>query len=623
MILQKTSIIAVIFFANLSFAQTVTPAKAVKLGTIDIHQHEEVWNVNIQNMEMPSPDGDSEKSILLRLKNTQTEKYPRNNSTSTFEKSNTKSLGDSVFSSIMGFEGNAYNNRVPNDNTIAISNDGILISCNNSRFLFYDTEADTLMKLGFLNDFISSYNLTVSKYDPKLTYDPIEDRFILVFLAGTNYQISKIPVAFSSSNNPMDPWHVYLVEGNAIGSNHWTDYPAIALNYNDFFITGNLLENNTSWQTGFSQSLIWQIDKWSGYNGDSLLNMQIWSDIKENNVNIRNIHPVKSARTLGGEKQYFLSNRNFAAESDTVYLISIDNTLNSGIAQMEVRKLSNPNHYFMAPNAQQSIAKELATNDSRVLGAIMDENWIQYVHNTLDTATGTCAVYHGIIENYEDPSPTLSGKIISDTVMDLGYPNIASSSENINDKEVVIGFNFTSPVDTNGVACVYMNNIEEYSNIIKLKVGNSPISVLSGNLERWGDYFGIQRKFDEPCSIWIGGMYGKSIGNNGTWISKVNTKENCFNNFASVPIKETQTKATVFPNPTSNIATIEFEIKQNEPIKISICDLNGKNNTLLYNDLVKKGMNRLTFNLDHLSTGIYIIQIQGDKTQITKKLIVE
>ena len=84
MILQKTSIIAVIFFANLSFAQTVTPAKAVKLGTIDIHQHEEVWNVNIQNMEMPSPDGDSEKSILLRLKNTQTEKYPRNNSTSTF-----------------------------------------------------------------------------------------------------------------------------------------------------------------------------------------------------------------------------------------------------------------------------------------------------------------------------------------------------------------------------------------------------------------------------------------------------------------------------------------------------------------------------------------------------------
>lgn len=623
MILQKITILSLIFITNISFGQSVTPAKATKLGTIDILQHNEVWNVNVQNLEMPSPDGDSEKSKLLRLKNEQAAKYPRKSISTLSEKSQYKSLGDSVFSTIIGFEGNAYNNRVPNDNSIAISNDGILISCINSRFLFYDTEADTLMRIGFLNDFISSYNLTVSKYDPKLTYDPIADRFILVFLVGTNYQSSKIPVAFSSTNNPMDPWHVYLIEGNAVGSDHWTDYPAIAVNYTDFFLTGNLLENNTSWQIGFSQSLIWQIDKWSGYNGDSLLNMQIWSDIKENNLNIRNIHPVKSARTLGGEKQYFLSNRNFAAESDTVYLISIDNTLNSGIAQMEVRKLSNPNHYFMAPNAQQSISKELATNDSRMLGAIMDENWIQYVHNTLDTATGTCAVYHGIIENYEDPSPTLSGTIISDTIMDLGYPNIASSAEYLNDKEVVIGFNFTSPVDTNGVACVYMNNIEEYSNIIKLKVGNSPISVLSGNLDRWGDYFGIQRKYDEPCSIWLGGMFGKTIGNNGTWISRVNTKENCFNNFANVPVKETHSKATIFPNPTSSVATIEFEIEQTEPVRISIIDINGKNNVILHEDLVKKGVNRLTFNVDHLAKGMYIVQIQGEKTQITKKLIVE
>ena len=30
-------------------------------------------------------------------------------------------------------------------------------------------------------------------------------------------------------------------------------------------------------------------------------------------------------------------------------------------------------------------------------------------------------------------------------------------------KECIIGFNFTSVNDTNGISCLYMNNEEEYS----------------------------------------------------------------------------------------------------------------------------------------------------------------
>ncbi len=34
------------------------------------------------------------------------------------------------------------------------------------------------------------------------------------------------------------------------------------------FITGNLLRDNSGWKEGFKQSIIWQIDKWKGYNGE-------------------------------------------------------------------------------------------------------------------------------------------------------------------------------------------------------------------------------------------------------------------------------------------------------------------------------------------------------------------
>jgi hypothetical protein len=617
----KLIIFATLLLTQYLNAQTVQQVTAPKLGTVDIKAHKEVWNANLQNMEMPSPDGTSEQAKLLQQKAIQAGQYPRKFTPSKHQVNTPKSLGSNVFASANGMEGNAYNNRVPNDNTLAISNDGILVSCINSKYRFYDTEADTLMDEGFLNDFIASYNISQNKYDPKMTYDPNEDRFILTFLIGNYWQNSKIAVCFSTTNNPMDDWNVYLLTGDALGSNHWTDYPAVAVNESEFFLTGNLLYNDSSWQTGFYQSIIWQIDKFSGYNGDSLLTMNIWSDIYDDTIKIRNIHPVKGARNLLGQKQHFVSTKNFSMEGDTVYLLSIDNTIASGTAQMDITRLSTPDHYFLAPNAKQSIAKELATNDSRVLGAISDGDWIQYVHNSLDTATGTCSVYHGFIDNIST-SPTISGRILSDTVMDLGYPNIASTSDAFNDKQVVIGFNFTSPVDTNGIACYYMDNNEDYSDIIKVKVGDQPISRLSSSPDRWGDYFGIQRKFNEPCEVWLGGMYG-GVNKNGSWLTEVRTSNACFENFAGVESHKKPSNALVYPNPAKTSSTISFELQQTGPITISIIDANGKVIGNIYEDVAKKGLNQISFFVDHLPTGWYVVSVTGINERIVKKLVIE
>ncbi|CAG5082506.1 T9SS type A sorting domain-containing protein [Parvicella tangerina] len=608
--------------ASVLSAQTVQQFAITKSGKVIPSAVEEKWNANLQHMEMPSVNGSGEKAKLLRMKQEQQKKYPRKSTTLTTKDFN-NSLGSNVFSSVEGFEGNDYNNRVPNDNTIAISNDGILVSAINSKYLVYDTQADTTMEIGYLNQMVTPFGIPASrsKYDPKLTYDPNEDRFILSFLIGNIYQTSQIAMCFSITNNPIDGWHIYFLDGNALGTNHWTDYPAMIVNEDEVFLTGNLLENNTSWQTGFHESIIWQIDKWGGYRGDTSLNFQVWSGLLDDTIKIRNIHPVEGARSLSGPKQYFLSNKNFSAESDTVYLISIDNTLASGSAQIDIKPLSTPDHYFLAPNAQQSITKELATNDSRVLGAVVDGDWIQYVHNTLDTANGTCAVYHGTIRGIDSPTPIVSGVTISDTVMDLGYPNIASSASAYGDEECVIGFNFTSPVDTNGVACVYYNNTEEYSNIIKLKTGDAPIDILSGTLDRWGDYFGIQRKFNEPCSIWLAGMYGKT-NENGCWISNVRTSSFCEENFTNVD-ETSSPHAQVFPNPVHDVASIDFDWPTTEPGNIKIVDLSGKLITTLYEDLIKKGANRISFFVDHLPSGIYFIQVSSEHHSVTKKFIVE
>jgi hypothetical protein len=510
------------------------------------------------------------------------------------------------------------------DNTLAISNSGILISAINSNFYIYNTQTNELLYNNYLSTLLPPPVGFASKYDPKLTYDPVVDRFIMVFLIGSTYQTSQIAVCFSSTNNPLDPWHVYKLSGNPLGSNHWTDYPAIAVGTNDLFLTGNLLTNNSSWQTGFQQSLIWQIDKMSGFNGEASLSMTLWSGINDGPVKIRNIHPAKGATGLVGPNQYFLSNKNFSAESDTVYLLEITDSQLSGNAQLNVTRLSNPNHYFMSPNGRQSISKMLATNDSRVLGAIIDEDVIQYVHNCMDTATGNAGIYHGKIDNYHT-SPVASGRILGHPSLDLGYPNIASTGIQPNDLSCVIGFNFTSPVETNGVAALYMDNEGNYSPFTKLKTGDTAISIVNGAVDRWGDYFGIQRNFVRSCEVWVAGMYGKA-GANGTWISKIDVGQPCevYPYLAGVSEMEEMAKVSLFPNPVWDRAYVDFSVEKGELIRVSLYDLQGKVIGIVYEDYIKKGNNRISFDISDLANGIYVISFSTEDQQLfTKQFVVQ
>jgi hypothetical protein len=591
-----------------------------KAGTIDLTKNNDVRGASVHPMEMPSPDGEGEKAVLAQIKNQGALKYPRKSLVYPLLKS------DSVaqIQSFTGFEGNIFQNGAPNDNTLAISNSGILISAINSNYYIYNTHTNELLYNNYISTLLPPPIGFANKYDPKLTYDPEMDRFIMVFLIGSTYQTSQIAVCFSSTNNPLDPWHVYKLSGNPLGSNHWTDYPAIAVGTNDLFLTGNLLTNNSSWQTGFQQSLIWQIDKMSGYNGDASLAMTLWSGINDGPVKIRNIHPAKGAMGLVGPNQYFLSNKNFSVESDTVYLLEITDSQLSGNAELTITRLSNPNHYFMSPNGRQSISKTLATNDSRVLGAIIDEDVIQYVHNSMDTATGNAAIYHGRIDNYHT-TPIASGRILGHPVMDLGYPNIASTGIAPNDLSCVIGFNFTSPTDINGVAALFMDNDENYSPYTKLKTGDTAISIVSGAVDRWGDYFGIQRNFVRSCEVWVAGMYGK-VGANGTWISRVDVGEPCevYPYLAHVDESVDITEVNLFPNPVWDRAYLDFSIEKSEIIRIKLYDIQGKLIGEVFEDFIRKGTNRIAFGVGDLPNGMYVLSFSSVNRQLfTKQFIIE
>ena len=82
---------------------------------------------------------------------------------------------------------------------------------------------------------------SLNDYDPKVIYDPMEDRFVLIFLLGNAPPSTYIVTCFPETSDPTGDWNVYFLDGDPFSTGHWSDYPAIALSEEELFITINLL----------------------------------------------------------------------------------------------------------------------------------------------------------------------------------------------------------------------------------------------------------------------------------------------------------------------------------------------------------------------------------------------
>ncbi|MFZ5553340.1 MAG: T9SS type A sorting domain-containing protein, partial [Bacteroidota bacterium] len=594
-----------------------------KSGSFNPRSSGDDWMYSLQNLEAPKPGGNSMREILAAKKQLQSQKYPRKSQTPNLKSSRAT---DPTTGSM--FEGNIYNGSVPNDNDIAVSDDGYLISVSNTVVYAWDLVNDTLIMQKSLTSFMQPLNLSTlySKYDPKVVYDYYAQRFVIVFLYGTTYQSSKVIVAFSSSTNPLDPWNLYALPGNPLLNDTWSDYPVIGISQFDLFIGINTFFNGSQNNSGFHQSCFWQVELQNGYADSATLNTAYYYDILAPVDTIFNITPVHKGGENNNSDMFLLSNENVSAISDTFYVLHVTDNLASGNATLQTQLVRSDKTYFLPVDAQQPSGHTLDANDARIYGAFQMNDKIQFVHGTLDTATGTDAIYHGLIENIYG-TPVITGNIISDTVLDYGYPNIAWTGIYPNEGRSIIAFNHTGANVNPGFSCIAFADDSTYSNRVQLKAGTTYVNVLTGTYERWGDYTGIQRRYNESCKVWAAGTWGKLNGGNrinGTWIAEIKSEDTCqFNPSIGVSEISETNDALIYPNPAEDMVNIVFEIDQSEEIYIDITDLQGKLVKRLGNGTVKTGKNQLQFSTEPMSNGIYLLRIYSEnKVFVNEKLVV-
>lgn len=563
----------------------------------------------LQRLEAPFPGGKGYRSYLEGVK----QQLPELRKDLPMPTPGSAKTGVAATNPVKGtnFVGNTYINGVPNDNDLAISNDGKMVSVINSNIFFFEEDGTGLGNISLAN-WADTLGLTASKYDPRAAYDPIHDRFIIVCLNGFVDSTSMIIVGFSQTNDPTGDWNMYALPGDPNNDTLWTDYPIIALSHDELFLTGNLLRNNESWQLGFAESICWQIDLDKAYAGDSLETM-LWFDVNFNGAPIRNLCPAQGGPGPDGPNMYLVSNRNFAVANDTVFIMEITDSINGNPQYLVDYGLSSLD-YGMPPNAIQQFTQQLATNDARWLDAMVENGNLHFVGNSLAPTTNKVGIYHGIINDIGG-TRTVTGTMLTDSILDYGYPAITFAGLTPTDHEAMILANYTGTTTRTTYGVIFYDGID-YSDVVEARPGQSYINAISG-IDRWGDYSGLQTRYNQPGTVWSAATYARFNQIGGTWICEYTNP-----NFVATESPRPLTEVKAFPNPIENLVQVEFDLEEEVFGEITLLDAQGRVVELFLRDRLRSGLNRFIFSAEPLPAGLYLLQVKADGDVLaTKKVI--
>lgn len=589
-----------------------TSARKNTINLLDARE-ENVWQLNLMSIPNIVEEGFGNiEEVKLRNKNLKRTTIVPPVTTS----NKTAGASPIVGASFIGTQLKAW---TPSDNTIAISNDGWIVSAINEGMEVYDRNGNAIVTGINWNTFLNNdpaYNL--GKYDPKVLYDPYHDRFIICILhAPGTVSRSKIVFAFSATNNPTQGWYIYDLDGNPFANNAWTDYPNMAVNEHELFINCNLFEAAPTYN--YKGTYIQQIDLDSVYAGGNMQFMT-WSGFNENKYITLVPAPEGQGNAVDNKMDFVMMNPGQGAE---LYRFTITDTMNA--PGLSLDSAEYPIAAFTA--CADAYIKDIPSGkiDSISTGSAWIHNAFKLDDKILFTFAanvgGWCGVHLGELDLTAGTADYVS---YSQAGTDMAYPAIASIGYDNKDKNVAMVF---VRADTNTlpeVDLISIDNAKQWSTRQTIKTGDTIVDIIGGQAERWGDYSDISRKYNEPIpEAWLFGCYSTNTlprrASYGNWIAQVITGDMPVS-VENVEAKEKQ-EIAVYPNPVIDIYTIDFELEKESAVRIHLYDVSGRKVKELFNDRLPASRNRFSFNRKALPNGQYFVEVNVAGERVVKQVV--
>ena len=408
------------------------------------------------------------------------------------------------------FRGNIRGNSIPMDNTMAVSRNGFVVSAINSNIIFAMPDGEVTFSRGFA-DFYKVLGLGTRMFDPRVIFDPEQNRFIVVCLHGSDPNTSYLCLAFSKTEDPNGEWHFYKIKGDVLGDGVWFDFPNIGVSKEDLYIAGNMFSDDN----GFRYSMILQISKDDAYQGKEIT-WKYYDRVRnvDNGLVFNPVPAMSGWETLTSPGMYFISNGNGGFNINyTDASVKNDPSLIS-------LKTTGPALTFPPEGRQKDIPVLLNTGGNRIRTA-MYQNGVLHFSAQSNSPSGDGGLYYGRMDMND---LKVTADILSVPNQDLAYPTLTSFGEREEDDQILINYTFTGTEVYPGQAARVISGSGadfDWSDEIVYKQGTSSIGSIPDESIRWGDYSGACRRFGvNRIESWAVGCFGEGRSH-GTWIGQV------------------------------------------------------------------------------------------------------
>ncbi len=147
------------------------------------------------------------------------------------------------------------NTTIPPDVSAAVGFDHLFMALNN-RFRIQTKDGDILRDEDqqLSNGFWSAVD-TGALFDPKIIYDPYNNRWVYIIDSRPNSPLSALYVAVSHSADPMGGWSIYSIDADP-ENDQWADFPSVGFNKNWIVINVNMGRNPGSTASSVSRTFV-------------------------------------------------------------------------------------------------------------------------------------------------------------------------------------------------------------------------------------------------------------------------------------------------------------------------------------------------------------------------------
>jgi hypothetical protein len=528
---------------------------------------------------------------------------------------------------LKGFTANNLDLYVPGDNSIGISNGGYIVSADNYTIDYYTDAPDTLVQFQEHHVFYNDTTIKGEPFDPRVIYDRYANRFIVVTCVFADSAPNYLLISFSRDEDPRLGWNHYKLRSDTLDDNQWFDFPSIAVNKDELFISGNMIWDSTSAEIAGNK--IFQIRKMEGYQ-NAQLKMRIWNDVLDGQNDIAYTvaplsHGLMSDSYNHGIYMVSTKNINPGQSSDKLFWYEITDSFNAPNVMLipHTTDALTPYSYPIA-GFQLGTVDSIKLSNTKAHGGFYMDSTLNFVYcrnfnyfsvivlNRLDMRNNT-------IQRF--PLGYTAGQ------EDYSFPSIAFMGADSTDPDnMVLGYERTGVGIFPEMAAIHFDDGAFWPTSTVVRQGEGWIDYYGGNkLERWGDYTTIQRRYDSnPTRCWFVGSYPN--GANANHWGATNLLNAYIAELGDSTLIQGATKPkteslglSVLPVPNNGSFMVLSSRHENRITRVTVTDVDGR---LLFDQSVQP-CHEHPVSVSSLASGIYFVTIEvNQKQQQHEKIVV-